>query len=110
MKALLLTVGSQGDVQPFVALAIRLRAGGHEAVLAAPAVFSGLASAYEVPFVPLELDMGQVGEGFCQAMGGPAASVLPALENAADGGADVVVPHPVLPLGQHVAELLGVPA
>jgi len=29
MKALLLTVGSQGDVQPFVALAVRLRAGGH---------------------------------------------------------------------------------
>ena len=27
MKALLLTVGSQGDVQPFVALAVRLRAG-----------------------------------------------------------------------------------
>src|SRR2546423_9200958 len=61
MKALLLTVGSQGDVQPFAALAVRLRAGGHEAVLAAPAVFSGLASAYDVPFVPLELDMGQVG-------------------------------------------------
>ena len=33
MKALLLTVGSQGDVQPFVALAVRLRAAGHEAVL-----------------------------------------------------------------------------
>jgi len=57
MKALLLTVGSQGDVQPFVALAVRLRAGGHQAVLAAPAMFSGLASAYDVPLVPLELDM-----------------------------------------------------
>jgi sterol 3beta-glucosyltransferase len=122
MKALLLTVGSQGDVQPFVALAVRLRAGGHEAVLAAPAVFSGLADAYDVPFVPLELDMGQVGEAvagryglrhvvrFCRAMGQRAAAVLPGLETAADGGADVVVHHPVLPLGQHVAELLGVPA
>jgi sterol 3beta-glucosyltransferase len=122
MKALLLTVGSQGDVQPFVALAIRLRADGHEAVLAAPAVFSGLASAYDVPFLPLELDMGQVGDAvagrhglrhvvrFCRAMGRRAAAVLPALETAADGGADVVVHHPVLPLGQHVAELLGVPA
>ena len=122
MKALLLTVGSQGDVQPFVALAVRLRAGGHEAVLAAPAVFSGLAGAYDVPFVPLELDMGQVGDAvagryglrhvvrFCRAMGRRAAAVLPALETAADGGANVVVHHPVLPLGQHVAELLGVPA
>jgi sterol 3beta-glucosyltransferase len=122
MKALLLTVGSRGDVQPFVALAVRLRASGHAAVLAAPAVFSGLAEAYDVPFVPLELDMGQVGEAvagryglrhvmrFCQAMGQRAAAVLPALGNAADGGADLVVHHPVLPLGQHVAELLGVPA
>jgi sterol 3beta-glucosyltransferase len=85
MKALLLTVGSRGDVQPFVALAVRLRASGHAAVLAAPAVFSGLAEAYDVPFVPLELDMGQVGEAvagryglrhvmrFCQAMGQRAA-------------------------------------
>jgi len=122
MKALLLTVGSQGDVQPFVALAVRLRAHGHEAVLAAPAMFSGLAGAYDVPFVPLGLDMGQVGEAvagrygmrhmmrFCQAMGRRAGAVLPALETAAHGGADVVVHHPVLPLGQHVAELLGVPA
>ena len=38
MRALLLTVGSQGDVQPFVALASRLRADGHDVVLAAPAL------------------------------------------------------------------------
>jgi sterol 3beta-glucosyltransferase len=122
MKALLLTVGSQGDVQPFVALALRLRAGGHEAVLAAPAAFSGLADTYDVPFISLELDMSQVGDAvagryglphmlrFCRAAGRRTAAVFPALEAAADGGADVVVHHPVLPLGQHVAELLGVPA
>ena len=122
MKALLLTVGSLGDVQPFVALALRLRAGGHEAVLAAPAAFSGLADAYDVPFVPLELDMSEVGETgtdrhglrhmvrFCQAMGRRAAAALPGLEAAAAGGADIVVHHPVLPLGQHLAEMLGVPA
>src|ERR1700759_5532368 len=122
MKALLLTVGSQGDVQPFVALAVRLRAGGHQAVLAAPAVFSSVGGAYDVLFAPLELDMSQVGDAvagryglrhvvrFCQAMGRRAAPVFPALEAAAGGGADVVVHHPVLPLGQHVAELLNVPA
>ncbi len=122
MKALLLTVGSQGDVQPFVALAVRLRAAGHEAVLAAPAAFGGLAAAYDVAFVPLELEMGQVGEAvagryglrhmlrFCRAAGRRTAGVFPALEATADGGADVVVHHPVLPLGQHVAEFLNVPA
>jgi sterol 3beta-glucosyltransferase len=122
MRALLLTVGSQGDVQPFAALAARLTAGGHDAVLAAPAVFSGLAAAHGVPFVPLDLDVGQVGEAlagkrgvrhlvtFCRAMGRQASGVLPGVTQAARLGADVVVHHPVLPLGQHCADLLGVPA
>src|SRR5487761_1383728 len=61
MRALLLTVGSQGDVQPFVALASRLRSGGHEAVLAAPALYRGLAAACDVPFVPLDLDLDRLG-------------------------------------------------
>ena len=122
MKALLLTVGSQGDVQPFVALARRLRAGGHEAALAAPAAFGGLAAAYDVPFVPLDLDMSEVGAAlagksglrhmvsFGRSMGRRAHAALPGLSAAAEGGADIVVHHPVLPLGQHVAEMLGVPA
>jgi sterol 3beta-glucosyltransferase len=122
MKALLLTVGSQGDVQPFVALACRLRSAGHDAVLAAPAVYQGLAAASDVPFVPLDLDMtasGKVVPGkhglrhvfaFTRAMGQRAKTALPAVTATARGGADVVVHHPVLPLGQHLAELLGVPA
>jgi sterol 3beta-glucosyltransferase len=122
MRALLFTVGSQGDVQPFVALACRLRAGGHDAVLAAPAMFGSLAAAYDVPFVPLDLDMSQVGAElagwhglrhvlrFCRSMGRRAAVVLPGATKAAGLGADVVVHHPVLPIGQHLAEMLGVPA
>ena len=122
MRALLLTAGSQGDVQPFVALAVRLAAGGHDAVLAAPALFGGLAEAYGVPFVPLDLDMGQVGAElagkhglrhmvtFCRAMGRRAAGALPGVTAAARQGADIVVHHPVLPFGQHCADLLGVPA
>ena len=121
MRALLLTVGSRGDVQPFVALALRLRAAGHDAVLAAPAAFSDLAGAYDVPFVPLDLDMSQVGAAvagrrglpmvrFCRSMGRRAAGVLPGATTAAGLGADIVVHHPVLPVGQHLAEWLGVPA
>ena len=122
MRALLLTVGSQGDVQPFVALASRLRSSGHEAVLAAPAVYQGLAMASDVPFVPLGLDMDEVGRAvqgkhglrhvlaFTRAMGRRAQYVLPAVTATARDGADIVVHHPVLPIGQHLAELLGVPA
>jgi sterol 3beta-glucosyltransferase len=122
MRALLLTVGSQGDVQPFVALADRLRRAGHQPLLAAPAGYQGLVEGSDVPFVPLGLDMTQVGGAvagkhglrhmlaFTRAMGQRAGAVLPALTQAARVGADVVVHHPVLPLGQHLAELLGVPA
>jgi sterol 3beta-glucosyltransferase len=122
MRALLLTVGSQGDVQPFAALAARLRASGHEAVLAAPALFGSLAAAHGVPFVPLEVDLEQIGAAvagrrglrhllaFCRAAGRTTAGVLPALTAAARPGADVIVHHPVLPIGPHLAEFLGVPA
>ena len=54
-------MGSQGDVRPFVALAGRLRGEGHEPVLAAPALYQGLATAADVAFVPLDLDMTEVG-------------------------------------------------
>src|SRR5580658_8731002 len=122
MRALLLTVGSQGDVQPFVALGARLQAAGHEAVLAAPAAYGSLAAAHDVPFLPLDLDLGQLGAAlagrhglrhlivFCRALGRQAAAVLPGATAAAASGADLVVHHPVLPLGQHLAEHLGVPA
>jgi sterol 3beta-glucosyltransferase len=118
MRALLLTVGSQGDVQPYVALAGRLRSAGHEVVLAAPAVYQGLGES----IVPLDLDMTEVGYAvdgkhglrhmlaFTRAMGRQAEAFLPQLARLAREGADVVVHHPVLPLGQHLAELLQVPA
>jgi sterol 3beta-glucosyltransferase len=122
MRTLLLTVGSQGDVQPFVALAARLRAGGHEAALAGPALFASLAAAHDVPFVPLDLDLPHLGAAlagrhglrhllaFCRSTGRSAPALLPGVTAAARLGADVVVHHPVLPLGQHLAEYLGVPA
>jgi sterol 3beta-glucosyltransferase len=118
MRALLLTVGSQGDVQPYVALAARLRSAGHDVVLAAPAIYQGL----DESIVPLDLDMTEVGRAvdgkhglrhmlaFTKAMGEQAKTFLPRLAGLAREGADVVVHHPVLPLGQHLAELLQVPA
>jgi sterol 3beta-glucosyltransferase len=124
MRVLLVTVGSQGDVQPFVALSARLRGAGHEAVLAAPAMFRGLAAAGGVAFAPLDLDMTEVGRAiagrhglrplfaFSRAMGRRAGGALPgAVAGAtAHGPVDVVLHHPVLPIGQHLAEMLGVPA
>ena len=36
MRALLVTAGSRGDIEPFLALARRLRRQGHDAVVALP--------------------------------------------------------------------------
>jgi sterol 3beta-glucosyltransferase len=124
MKVLLVTVGSQGDVRPVAALAARLRSEGHDPVLAAPALYRHLSTDHGVPFVPLDLDMTEVGRAvagrhglrhlfaFAKAMGRRAGPVLPgaAAGATAHGPVDLIVHHPVLPIGQHLAELLGVPA
>jgi len=54
VKVLILTFGTRGDVQPFVALARALRDRGHNPVLAAPQRFAGLASAHGLDLVPID--------------------------------------------------------
>jgi sterol 3beta-glucosyltransferase len=124
VRVLLFTVGSEGDVRPFVALAGRLRDEGHDPVLAAPALYQGLATAAGLAFEPLDLDMAEVGRAvagrhglrhllaFAKAMGQRAGRMLPGAAAAATarGPVDLVVHNPVLPIGQHLAEMLGVPA
>lgn len=53
MKIVLVTIGSRGDVQPFIALARGLRRAGFEVTLGAPPDFAGLAQAYDAPFRPI---------------------------------------------------------
>ena len=53
MRITLFTIGTLGDTQPFVALAIRLRQDGHRVTLAARPDFAGLAAAYGLDFAPL---------------------------------------------------------
>jgi sterol 3beta-glucosyltransferase len=53
MRITILTYGSRGDVQPFLALAIGLQRAGHQLKLAAPHRFENFVNAYNVPFVPL---------------------------------------------------------
>jgi sterol 3beta-glucosyltransferase len=53
MRITLFTVGTLGDTQPFVALAVRLMQDGHSVKLAARPDFAGLAADYGVDFAPL---------------------------------------------------------
>ena len=56
MHITLLTYGSRGDVQPFIALAQALQSHGHTPLLAAPHRFASLAADYAIPFAPLPGD------------------------------------------------------
>ncbi|MFB9905418.1 glycosyltransferase [Allokutzneria oryzae] len=130
MKALLVTHGTRGDVQPFLALALALRAAGHDARLAAPESFAAQAHQHGVEFAALDEGPNRllddpvvreaIGNGYRGLRGKISAvrtarrikplmaAVLHDLGLAARDGADVVVHSPTLP-AQHVAEMLGVP-
>lgn len=56
MKITLLTYGSRGDVQPFLALAVGLQKAGHAVMLAGPHRFADFVVQYGIPFVPLAGD------------------------------------------------------
>ncbi|TDC07239.1 glycosyltransferase [Nonomuraea longispora] len=121
MRPLLITVGSRGDVQQFLALARGLLAAGHRPVLAAPRRFEPLATRHGVEFVPLydemlELQNTVKGQGVRAAITA-ARSVRPMVRRLLDDQAaltarpaDVVVYHPKSLGGPYVAEKLGVPA
>ena len=53
MRVALVSYGTAGDVRPLVALAIALRANGHEVVLAGDADGAALAASYGLDFRPL---------------------------------------------------------
>ncbi|MFC3521414.1 glycosyltransferase [Streptomonospora nanhaiensis] len=131
MKALLLTHGTRGDVQPFLALARALRGAGHGALVAGPAASAPLAAEYGVDYHPVDdgpnalmgdPDLDGAMDTGLRGLRGTAEAVkvmrrikplmyrvYSDMADAAEGGADLVVHHPGMP-GGHIAERLGVPA
>lgn len=121
MKVLLVTTGSRGDIEPFIALAVGLRERGHAATVAAPARFASLASEYGVAFRGLDdslLDLQDTlaSGGTLQAVAG-ASKARVALErflsdvvDLTDLQPDVVVYHPKTLAAPMLAERQGVPA
>lgn len=90
-RFVLMTYGSRGDVEPFVALARGLRQAGHDVRLMAPAPFAHLAFAHGVNFEPLE--------------GNPEELALALTDRAGLNGPRMVkrmIEH-VLPLAERVA-------
>lgn len=62
MKITLLSYGSRGDVQPYLALAVGLQNAGHQVKLAAPHRFQDFVDRYRIPFAPLAGDPGTISQ------------------------------------------------
>lgn len=63
MRVLLSTIGSRGEVQPVIALGLRLRELGHEVRVCAPPDFRKLIAGYELAFVPIGPEVRNFGRG-----------------------------------------------
>lgn len=57
MKVAIASLGSRGDVEPFVALGHALSVAGHEVTIAAPADAASLVAGASVGFVPIDFDV-----------------------------------------------------
>jgi vancomycin aglycone glucosyltransferase len=107
MRALLSTVGSRGDVQPLVSLALHLREMGHDACLCVPPGFEELARGLD--YFPIGHDPRL---GPRKVEGGPAATVATqfAVMREAAAGCDVVVGCAAMQIAtRSIAEIAGVP-
>ncbi|WKZ35130.1 MAG: glycosyltransferase [Anaerolineales bacterium] len=60
MKIILPTIGTRGDVQPYIALALGLQKAGHDVTLASHPCMRGLVESYGVNFAPMgpDIDIG----------------------------------------------------
>lgn len=122
MNVTILTVGSRGDVQPFVALGVGLKDEGHEVTLAAGEGFGTSISGHGLRFAGLDTGLlerlqspeGKAalsGKGYLQTLKETASMYRRVLDQEweASRGAEVVVYHPKALGGYHIAEALGVP-
>jgi sterol 3beta-glucosyltransferase len=54
MRVLLATIGTRGDVQPYIALALGLREAGHEVAICTCARFRPMLAEWDLPWLPLD--------------------------------------------------------
>ena len=122
-RIVLTTWGSYGDINPYMGLALALRARGHEPVLAAPGYYRGLAEGEGVAFhaVRPEIDPGnsEIVARVMHPRHGPEVILrelmLPSVEDAYEdlqqsiSGADLLVSHPITFAAPVLAQKTGIP-
>lgn len=126
MKILILTVGSRGDVQPFIALAKGLMKAGHKVTLCTGHTYADWIQGYGIGYVPMNDDLLRLKDTAqgAAAVEGKGASlallkqVIPLLrlmledswKAASAVQPDLLIYHPKSLSGPHLAEKLNIPA
>jgi sterol 3beta-glucosyltransferase len=122
MNITILTIGTRGDVQPFVALGTRLTGAGHEVALATGRGFEAFVTEHGLHHASLDVDLLerlQSSEGRAAISGRNLFSTVKQVasmyrkvldqEWAASQRAGALVYHPKALGGYHIAEALGIP-
>ena len=128
MKITIFTIGSRGDVQPYVALGCRLQVAGHEVSIATYEYYRAFIESYGLairpfPGDPRELMASPVARKWVASQQNPVRFIrafieltrtqLEPLFNSAaicDHDTDLIIYSDLGVVGQHVAEYLGIPS
>jgi sterol 3beta-glucosyltransferase len=124
VRVLLLTFGTRGDVQPYVALAAGLNLAGHDVALCTAEGYRELVESAGVAYLHMDNEMlALVQTGMSQMKrpsdalriarrmtGAMRSSLVDQWESSRDFEPSIIVYHPKMLGGLHIAERLGVPA
>lgn len=123
MRAMIITFGTRGDVEPYLALTERLMSEGHEAVLCAPEAYRAEAARSEVGFEPAGTRMHELVRDGMSTASGPVDvaraarqmtaamrdSLVEQWDAAQRAEPTIIVSHPKALGGLHIAERLAIP-
>ena len=118
-KVRLISVGSRGDLQPYLAILLELQRRRHQVSLIGSVNFQAVADAHALPFVPLPGDFTSLlssEAGLALMQGKPVRLISDALlgelletAHAAMEGTDLLLVSPLCLWGYHLAEAAGCP-
>lgn len=124
-KILILTIGSRGDVQPYIALGKALVSRGHAVRLVTLTEFARMASEADLEFAPLDAGIKPIfntpeikaalATGLVRNIFGVAKVIIPVLPSILDNawtaaqGIDLIIFQPLALAGNSIAEKLEIP-
>jgi vancomycin aglycone glucosyltransferase len=109
MRVLLSTIGSRGDVQPMVALALHLRELGHDASVCAPPGYDELLDGFGMAYFPVGHDLRLGPRKVSGGAAGTVAAQFAALRRAA-ADCDVIVGCAAMQIaGPSIAQMFKIP-